>query len=138
MSVYRVLHWSCPSVSRVLLFSETSIGYQYRVNARSKRRVLTTCNFKYLLLCILICTTCAEYADFGCTLLETSANNPDFHSCSWKIPVKRTWQFSVFIKLSLISKDQPFQTLLIINAYLTLTSKKMHRKCIYAALRLSI
>jgi hypothetical protein len=69
-------------VSQVLLFSVTSIGYQYRVNASSKHRVFPTHNFKYFLLCVLIYTICAEYAEFGGTLLKTSANNQDFHSCS--------------------------------------------------------
>jgi hypothetical protein len=78
MSVYRVLLSSCPPVTRVLLFNVTSIGHQYRVqvNASSKHQSI----FKYFLLCILIYTIYAEYAEFAGTLLETSANNPDFHS----------------------------------------------------------
>jgi hypothetical protein len=60
-------------VSRVLLFSVTSIGYQYRVNASSKHRVFTIFNLKYVLLCILIYSICAEKTEFGGTLLETSA-----------------------------------------------------------------
>jgi hypothetical protein len=138
MSVYRVLRWICPPVSRVLFFCVTSICYQYRVNASGKHRVFSTFNFKSFLLRILMYTICAKYAKFGGTLLETSANNPDFYSCSWKISVERTQQFSECTKFSLLFKDQPFHNLLIIIAYFTLISKIMHSKSNNAASRLSI
>jgi hypothetical protein len=47
------------------------------------------------------------------------------------IPAREKSQFSVFTMFSLLSKDKPFQNLLIIIAYLTLNSKK---KCIQSAL----
>jgi hypothetical protein len=39
---------------------------------------------------------------------------------------EKSQQFPVFKKFSLLSKDQPFQNLLIIIAYLTLNGKKVH------------